>query len=77
MLKRAISLLCVLALVLTVLVPGWSASAAGDTQQRVIDVVYDDSGSMCSDGTGAVDRWSQALYAMEVFATMLAGPRTR
>lgn len=71
MLKRAISLLCVLALVLTVLVPGWSASAAGDTQQRVIDVVYDDSGSMCSDGTGAVDRWSQALYAMEVFATML------
>lgn len=71
MLKRAISLLCVLALVLTVLVPGWSASAAGDTQQRVIDVVYDDSGSMCSDGYGAVDRWSQALYAMEVFATML------
>lgn len=71
MLKRAISLLCVLALVLTVLIPGWNASAAGDTQQRVIDVVYDDSGSMCSDGTGAVDRWSQALYAMEVFATML------
>ena len=71
MLKRAISLLCVLALVLTVLIPGWNASAAGETQQRVIDVVYDDSGSMCSDGTGAVDRWSQALYAMEVFATML------
>ena len=69
--KRAISFLCVLALVLTVLTPGWNASAAGDTQQRVIDVVYDDSGSMCSDGTGAVDRWSQALYAMEVFATML------
>ena len=42
MLKRAISLLCVLALVLTVLIPGWNASAAGDTQQRVIDVVYDE-----------------------------------
>lgn len=69
--KRAISFLCVLALALTFLIPGWSASAAEESQSRVIDVVYDDSGSMCSDGMGMVDRWSQALYAMEVFATML------
>ena len=69
--KRAIHLICALLLVLTAVCPVWSASAAGESQRRVIDVVYDDSGSMCSDSLGPVDRWSQALYAMEVFATML------
>ncbi len=71
MVKRAISLFCALLLAVTAACPVWSASAAGETQRRVIDVVYDDSGSMCSDDSGPVDRWSQALYAMEVFATML------
>ena len=38
---------------------------------RVINVVYDDSGSMYStDGVGIV-AWSQAKYAAEVFAAML------
>lgn len=66
-----ISLLCTLALVLTMAVPGLTARAAGAEQERVINIVYDDSGSMCSDHNQMVDRWSQALYAMEVFATML------
>lgn len=69
--KRVISLLCTLALVLTMVVPGLTARAAGAEQERVINIVYDDSGSMCSDHNQMVDRWSQALYAMEVFATML------
>lgn len=70
--KRAIHLICALLLVLTAVCPVWSASAAGESQRRIIDVVYDDSGSMCGDNfAGPVDRWSQALYAMEVFATML------
>ncbi len=69
--KRVISLFCVLALALTMLCPATGALAAGESQKRVIDVVYDDSGSMCSEGDTQVDRWSQALYAMEIFATML------
>ena len=64
--KRWISLLCALALAFVLIVPGgFSASAAGN--RRIINIVYDDSGSMYEE-TG---RWSQALYAMEVFATML------
>ena len=38
---------------------------------RVINVVYDDSGSMIRTGGESVDTWCQAKYAMEVFAAML------
>ncbi len=39
---------------------------------RVINVVFDDSGSMIRDSSGKyVDTWCQAKYAMEVFASML------
>lgn len=38
---------------------------------RQIDLVIDDSGSMFSDGTHALDRWSEAKYSLEVFAAML------
>lgn len=68
--KRLISLLCALALALTMACPGMTAFAEGGETERVINIVYDDSGSMCEDDI-MVDRWSQALYAMEVFATML------
>lgn len=64
--KRLISLLCTLALVLTMVGPAMTAFAVGEEEGRVIDIVYDDSGSMEVD-----NRWSQALYAMEVFAAML------
>jgi hypothetical protein len=70
-LKRIIGLLMVCALLLTALAPSQTACAAGESTKRVIDVVYDDSGSMYGDGVTPVDRWSQALYAMEVFCTML------
>lgn len=38
------------------------------TKSRTINIVYDDSGSMAYKG---VTSWSQAKYAMEVFAAML------
>ena len=46
-----------------------SASAfTRKTKSRVIHVVYDDSGSMTA---GDLTRWSQARYALEVFASMM------
>ena len=39
--------------------------------QRVINVVYDDSGSMIRMNGKTVDTWCQAKYSMEVFAAML------
>lgn len=41
------------------------------TVNRVINVVYDDSGSMIYTNGNKVDTWCQAKYAMEVFASML------
>ena len=38
---------------------------------RVINVVYDDSGSMIKNKNKNVDTWCQAKYSMEVFASML------
>lgn len=43
--------------------------------KRVINLVYDDSGSMIYSGE-KVDRWCQAKYAMEVFAAMLGSNDT-
>ncbi len=41
---------------------------------RQVNLVLDDSGSMFSDGTTTIDRWSNAKYSLEVFAAML-GPQ--
>lgn len=38
---------------------------------RVINLVYDDSGSMIANDAGYHDGWCQAKYALEVFAAML------
>ena len=38
---------------------------------RVINVVYDDSGSMITNGAAPVDTWCQAKYSMEVFAALM------
>lgn len=38
---------------------------------RVINLVYDDSGSMIDNDNGYHDGWCQAKYALEVFAAML------
>lgn len=43
---------------------------------RVINVVYDDSGSMIYTNDRKVDTWCQAKYAMEVFASMLGDQDT-
>ncbi|MBR5314325.1 MAG: hypothetical protein IKU45_02805 [Clostridia bacterium] len=52
-----------------IVTPATPASAAGkETVQRTIAIVYDNSGSMFMNGRKA---WCQALYAIEVFATMM------
>jgi hypothetical protein len=43
---------------------------------RQINLVLDDSGSMFSDGSSPLDRWSAAKYSVEVFAAMLDTPDT-
>ncbi len=52
----------------------FAAFAEEDTDNapsRVLNVVYDDSGSMLINGETWVDTWCQAKYAMEVFAALL------
>lgn len=51
----------------------FSAGVNAETEKptREINLVYDDSGSMIDDGSGYLDRWCQAKYALEVFAAML------
>lgn len=46
-------------------------AAAAGAPNRLIHVVYDDSGSMFKTGGALVDTWCQAKYSMEVFAAML------
>ncbi len=55
---------CILLLICTVPV---GASATAYVPTRVINVVYDDSGSMYIN----VDTWCRAKYSMEVFSAML------
>lgn len=66
---RAISWVLLFGLMLFLL-PA-QASAISNAPTRIINVVYDDSGSMIQSGGQAVDRWCQAKYAMEVFAALL------
>ena len=68
--------LCKIVLVLFVMMAGSSFAAlaeeeADSTPSRVLNVVYDDSGSMLINGDTWVDTWCQAKYAMEVFAALL------
>lgn len=55
---------CILLLICTVPV---GASATTYVPTRVINIVYDDFGSMYS----SVDTWCRAKYSMEVFSAML------
>ena len=53
--------------------PGFSVYADDSSPRRVVNLVYDDSGSMIVDENGGkVDTWCQAKYAMEVLAAMLS-----
>lgn len=67
--KRRILILMLALAMLLQLVPAY-ASGSGNAPTRIINLVYDDSGSMIY-SDGKVDRWCQAKYAMEVFAAML------
>ena len=60
--------------ILFILIVPISVSANVDTSAapiRVINLVYDDSGSMIHTDNQNVDTWCQAKYAVEVFAAML------
>lgn len=61
----------VLLLSLIYLAGGSTVLAKTSEPVRIINVVYDDSGSMIMDSSGKCDTWCQAKYAMEVFAAML------
>lgn len=59
---------CLSIFLLIIMLSPIQIAAAAHTPVRVINVVYDDSGSMYKN---SVDTWCQAKYAMEVFAAML------
>lgn len=63
---------CVLTvfLLLSVIYIPINATGTGSEPSRMINVVYDDSGSMYQTDV-FVDTWCQAKYSMEVFAAML------
>lgn len=68
--KRVIARILIIAMLVTMfIVPTTTASAEEKvTKSRAIYVVFDNSGSMYGPGNKA---WSQATYAMEVFAAMM------
>lgn len=67
---RVLCLLIILALVVAWIPP--TAHAAGtEIKGKMINVVYDDSGSMVRSGGNYITRWSHAKYAMEVFCAMM------
>ena len=69
--KKLISKLLVFVMLITLAVPAGLISQAAEVQKsgaRAIYVVFDNSGSMYGPGNMA---WSQATYAMEVFAAMM------
>ena len=75
--KRIFSLILLVGIIVTSLVIPLSASAAvTDRPTRVINIVYDDSGSMYKTDGNLVDTWCQAKYSMEVFAAMLGDTDT-
>lgn len=69
--KRIISKFLAFVLLLSVVLPSVTAVNAAEVKERgarAIYVVFDNSGSMYGPGNTA---WSQATYAMEVFAAMM------
>lgn len=78
--KKGGSFRAVLTVMISVFMPFFcltvTGKAASRMPSRVINVVYDDSGSMISNGGEKVDTWCQAKYSMEVFAAMLGSGDT-
>lgn len=70
--KRLTSILLVLSMILAMInVENIHVMAANNKNGRLINVVYDDSGSMVKNGEDYILRWSQAKYAVEVFTAMM------
>lgn len=70
--KRITSIILLLIMILTAFPLSSINAFAKEPTTRVINLVYDDSGSMIeTDNKEMVDTWCQAKYAMEVFAGML------
>lgn len=69
--SRKIKLFCGMIL-LTVFIMLAPRDVEATSPTRVINVVYDDSGSMIQINGKTVDTWCQAKYSMEVFASMLS-----
>lgn len=69
-LRKIFVAILALSLILTVIPTAYAADSNGGNG-KIINVVYDDSGSMVRSGERNIERWSQAKYAMEVFCAMM------
>lgn len=69
--KKIRGILFVFILLMTSAMPVNVCAASTSLPKRVINVVYDDSGSMIQMSGKKFDTWCQAKYSMEVFASML------
>ncbi len=74
-LKRYLSVFLAVTFALAAVLSGTmkpvEAAAVKSQTKRAIYVVFDNSGSMYADSDGENYAWSQATYAMEVFASMM------
>ena len=71
--KALVKILSIFTFLLTIVILPIKAYAV-EEPTKIINVVYDDSGSMIfdfDDTQQKVDTWCQAKYSMEVFAAML------
>lgn len=70
--KRFTTILLLFAMVAALFHFNLDVEASSNYPTRIINVVYDDSGSMIRTDGNMVDTWCQAKYSMEVFAAMLS-----
>lgn len=69
--RRTVSLLLSIVVVIMLAIPITANAATSNAPNRVINLVYDDSGSMINTNNQNVDTWCQAKYAIEVFAALM------
>ena len=71
--KHCLKGLCLLIIISLVVawVPSTAQATGSEVKGKMINVVYDDSGSMVQSGGNYITRWSHAKYAMEVFCAMM------
>lgn len=74
--RKKFAILSCLLIIIFSFTPYAEATQPSTAPTRVINVVYDDSGSMIRMHDQLVDTWCQAKYAMEVFASMLGSKDT-